>query len=100
MLHLEEKPGHLHEALCTAAYTHKAVSVEAQLPETLVPTLSSHLKPCVMCTMLRPLAAHPARWPLLSRAPGSSLLAFGLFSLLLGLCQSGEFLHPLRWAWR
>ncbi|XP_044149121.1 integrin beta-8 [Bufo gargarizans] len=62
-----------------------AVSVEAQpgLPDTPAP-----LKACLRCTM--PGAAHPPRWPLGRGAPGSSLLAFGLISLLLGLCQSVE----------
>ncbi|XP_069814910.1 integrin beta-8 [Dendropsophus ebraccatus] len=69
MLHLEEKPGHLQKAICAAARAHPAAAAASPRAG--------------MCAVLRGpgAAAHP---------PRGTLLAFGLLSLLLGLCQSVE----------
>ncbi|XP_068094740.1 integrin beta-8 isoform X2 [Hyperolius riggenbachi] len=91
----EPKPGdppdQLDETICAAVSPHKSTGV----PETVTfHILTVPLKACPICTMLRPAAVpNPAggttRCLLISRAP-SSLLAFWLLSLLLGLCQSAE----------
>ncbi|XP_063777824.1 integrin beta-8 [Pseudophryne corroboree] len=92
MLAIEEEtgdPDHLDEALCTAAYPQESVT---WVPETAFHILPSAPRPCLICTMLRPVPAPnsaPSTRCLGSRAP-SSLLAFWLLSLLLGLCQSAE----------
>ncbi|XP_072268649.1 integrin beta-8 [Pyxicephalus adspersus] len=100
MLALEEKtgepPDQLDETICPSAYPQQSVTLEAKpgVPNTVTLHIipPSPIKACLLCTMLRPVAAPHAAIStrcLVSRAP-SSLLAFWLLSLLLGLCQSVE----------